>query len=177
MTTIAPVSNPHEVLARFSADGGAGVPAPRTLVVLAHPDDEIIALGGRLARFAQATFICVTDGAPRDCEDALAAGFSSCEEYARARRDELRAALAFAGVEARQLHFLGYPDQEAHVHLVEIAEQLMQRLSGYEPEVVVTHPFEGGHPDHDSTAFAVHAVCARFRSAGRPAPLIVETPF
>ena len=26
--------------------------------------------------------------------------------------------------------------------------------------MVLTHPYEGGHPDHDSTAFAVHAACA-----------------
>jgi LmbE family N-acetylglucosaminyl deacetylase len=29
------------------------------------------------------------------------------------------------------------------------------------PAAILTHPYEGGHPDHDATAFAVHAACAR----------------
>jgi LmbE family N-acetylglucosaminyl deacetylase len=31
--------------------------------------------------------------------------------------------------------------------------------------VVWTHPYEGGHPDHDATAFAVQSACALLGSA------------
>jgi hypothetical protein len=32
------------------------------------------------------------------------------------------------------------------------------------PDIVFTHPYEGGHPDHDFTAFAVHAACRLTKS-------------
>ena len=40
-------------------------------------------------------------------------------------------------------------------------------------ELVFTHAYEGGHPDHDATCWAVHGACARLSSP----PLIVEMPF
>ena len=44
-------------------------------------------------------------------------------------------------------------------------------IADVRPDLVVTHPYEGGHPDHDATAFAVHA--AR-RLVGVAAPPIAE---
>src|SRR6185437_9724842 len=38
---------------------------------------------------------------------------------------------------------------------------------------VFTHAYEGGHPDHDAVAFAVHAAC---RLSDIP-PAIVEMPY
>jgi len=40
----------------------------------------------------------------------------------------------------------------------------------------VTHAYEGGHPDHDSVALAVHAACALVARSGGAAPHIVEAP-
>jgi LmbE family N-acetylglucosaminyl deacetylase len=40
---------------------------------------------------------------------------------------------------------------------------------------MVTHAFEGGHPDHDATALGVHAAAALLRDEGL-APVIVEMP-
>ena len=39
---------------------------------------------------------------------------------------------------------------------------------------MLTHPYEGGHPDHDATAFAVHAACRLLRRAGRTPPALIE---
>jgi LmbE family N-acetylglucosaminyl deacetylase len=65
----------------------------RTVLVVAHPDDETLGCGALLARFADLTIIHVTDGAPRRGDDAARAGFSSPDAYAEARRRELREAL------------------------------------------------------------------------------------
>jgi LmbE family N-acetylglucosaminyl deacetylase len=42
------------------------------------------------------------------------------------------------------------------------------------PAIVITHPYEGGHPDHDSACFAVQAACALLRRAGGPCPDLLE---
>jgi N-acetylglucosamine malate deacetylase 2 len=41
---------------------------------------------------------------------------------------------------------------------------------------VVTHAYEGGHPDHDSVAFCVHAACALVTNERKTPPIIVEAP-
>ena len=43
-------------------------------------------------------------------------------------------------------------------------------------DVVVTHAFEHGHPDHDATAFAVAAACALLARARRRVPRVAEFP-
>jgi N-acetylglucosamine malate deacetylase 2 len=47
-------------------------------------------------------------------------------------------------------------------------------LDELRPEVVLTHPYEGGHTDHDATAFAVHLACGVLRREGVPAPIVLE---
>ena len=56
--------------------------------------------------------IHVTDGAPRNLLDARALGFATREAYALARREELLAALALAGLDTVALYSLKVADQE-----------------------------------------------------------------
>jgi LmbE family N-acetylglucosaminyl deacetylase len=58
--------------------------------------------------------------------------------------------------------------------MVELAETLATELVKHGTEIVMTLPYEGGHPDHDATAFAVHAACALLRQRRRRAPAILE---
>jgi len=55
-------------------------------VVVAHPDDETIAIGGQLARMTGVRIVHVTDGAPEDMKDAEANSFARREDYAATRR-------------------------------------------------------------------------------------------
>ncbi len=68
--------------------------ATRLMIVVAHPDDETIGIGGQLRRLRDVSLLHVTDGAPRDGEDAGRHGFAALADYAAARRQELAEALA-----------------------------------------------------------------------------------
>jgi LmbE family N-acetylglucosaminyl deacetylase len=116
----------------------------------------------------------VTDGAPEDPGLRSPRAPGSRSGYAALRADEARAALALVGVPARHLHALGLKDQEASHELVALVESLTRLFAALGPEAVVVHPYEGGHPDHDATAFAVHAAVRQLQARGRAAPFLVE---
>jgi LmbE family N-acetylglucosaminyl deacetylase len=129
-----------------------------SVIFAAHPDDEIIGLGGILPQMKEVvTIVHVTDGSPGHLRDARAAGFSSKEEYAAARRAEALAALQLAGVSEHQQQWWEIGDQEASFRLTELTLRVAELLNTLRPARIFTHPYEGGHPDHDATAFAVHS--------------------
>jgi len=148
--------------------------ARRIALVAAHPDDETIGLGAQLPRLAGVRIVHVTDGAPANMRDAVALGCGTREDYAALRRGELEAAMAMAGIPPARLIGLGIADQEASFVMGGLARRLADLFDDGDVGVVLTHPYEGGHPDHDATCFAVHAACAWLRSQGRPAPVLLE---
>lgn len=166
------VADPSAVLAAITARERPRLAGP-VAIVLAHPDDETLACGALLSRLADLTLVHVTDGAPRDGRDARRHGFPGPAAYAAARRSELGAAMAVAGASNARLVALEMPDQEAALALADIARRLVGLLG--EVELVLTHAVEGGHPDHDATAFAVRAAVALLRVQER-APTVVEMP-
>jgi LmbE family N-acetylglucosaminyl deacetylase len=132
-----------------------------TAIVAAHPDDEVLGVGTLLPLLHNLrAMIHVTDGAPRRGSDVIDAGVDSWQEYARLRRDELKAALHAAGLCRVRLLCLWYADQEASFHIARIARQLSHLFRQLRVRVVFTHPYEGGHPDHDACAAAVRFACS-----------------
>ena len=150
----------------------AAMPA---MIVAAHPDDEVIGLGTRLAVFEQLRAIVhITDGAPRNGFDIRNAGKSSWQEYADLRRAELRAALEEARCHADQTPCFWCPDQRALNRIPSHARRLASLFERLRPNHVFTHPYEGGHPDHDAVAAAVHCAASLMRNRGLTPPLILE---
>ncbi|MGA0596027.1 PIG-L deacetylase family protein [Enterovirga sp. CN4-39] len=158
------------ILARITGPTRPRIPG-RTVLVFAHPDDETLACGALLPRLEDVTIVHVTDGAPRNGEDARRRGFATPADYAAARRNELRAAMALAGVPGDRVTCLGVPDQGAAFALAEIARRLVPILDG--ADVAVTHAYEGGHPDHDAVCWAVHGALGLVSA---PRPALVEAP-
>ena len=148
-----PVSTVEAVLHGLASRRPAG---RRVALVVAHPDDETIAAGASLHLLPGLLLVHVTDGAPRALADAAAAGFDTPSAYAAARRRELMAALQVAGV-SPELAELGVADQDASLDMPGLARMLARLFDAHATEAVITHAYEGGHPDHDATAFAVHA--------------------
>ncbi|MBP0443615.1 PIG-L family deacetylase [Roseomonas sp. SSH11] len=145
-------------------------------IVVAHPDDETLGAGGVMPLFRDLLLLQVTDGAPRNLEDARAAGFSTAEDYAEARERELQAALRVAGVAPGRVR-LGAADQGASLNMPAIARAMAAHLARHGTRWVLTHAYEGGHPDHDATAFCVQAAAALLARGGGEAPAILEMPF
>ncbi|HKO18522.1 MAG TPA: PIG-L family deacetylase [Acidobacteriaceae bacterium] len=165
----------HDLFLRAVAPAGGSAAVPRAVMVFAHQDDEVVALGARLGNFGSGHFVHVTDGAPRNEQDSRRHGFSTPAEYHNARESELAAVLRAAGLDNVSRESLRVPDQEASLTLVALTRTIERILRQHRPEVVFTHPYEGGHPDHDACAFAVHHAVELRPMPERP--LIVEGTF
>jgi LmbE family N-acetylglucosaminyl deacetylase len=106
--------------------------------------------------------------------EAISAGFDRREAYGLHRRKEAESALALANIPADHLQCLCFVEQEASMNLVAITSILAEAFAAAAPDALLTHAYEGGHPDHDATAFAVHAACDLLWQAGRECPAILE---
>lgn len=162
------------ILDKLGAEHTGDGAARRVVVLVAHPDDEAIGAGAVLRGFPDVTVVHVTDGAPLDEGYAQRKGFENRGAYAAARRREVTAALSVIGMSADRIRCMGIVDGEAAWHLVELCHKVADLLDELQPDVVLTHPYEGGHSDHDSTAFAVHLATGMLLREGRRAPIILE---
>jgi LmbE family N-acetylglucosaminyl deacetylase len=131
------------------------------LVVVAHPDDETLGAANWLRRHGDLDrhILHVTDGGPRDMHGAH--GFATRESYAAARRTELLEAMRRLEIPESSCHQCPYPDKESYLHLPALVLHVASWIERLQPSVVLTHAYEGGHPDHDAAAFAVAMVRRR----------------
>ena len=134
------------------------------MIVAAHPDDEVIGAGALLGMLDDVWIIHTTNGSPRDLSDARRSGFSTQEEYAAARRREFHSAMQLAGVPADHAICLNFTDQESMLHMPDVCRLVAEEIGRLKPSIVLTQPYEGGHPDHDTAALAVHRC---FANTGR----------
>ncbi len=121
----------------------------RTLAVVAHPDDEVIGCGVLLQRLKHATVAFLTDGAPAD--PYFWGKFGSRVGYANLRAKETQAALG--QLKHLKTASFGARDQELMFHMQAALDWLRTQVSKTRPDSIVTHAYEGGHPDHDCCSF------------------------
>ena len=123
-------------------------------MLVAHPDDEVIAFGALMQRMKKAIVVFATDGAPHD--QHFWKDYGSREAYAQVRRKEAQQAL---GVVGAQPVFLadrvagGISDQELFRRLPQAIKALEKIMDETNPECLLTLTYEGGHPDHDACCF------------------------
>jgi LmbE family N-acetylglucosaminyl deacetylase len=127
----------------------------RTLVVVAHPDDESISCGGLLQHMREPCIVFATDGAPQD--PYFWRRFGSRQKYGEIREQEAIAALAAVGV--TDVEFLAreadtpLTDQLLYRSLPAAFAALSRIVERRRPECLLTLAYEGGHPDHDAASF------------------------
>lgn len=129
---------------------GHGMVQGRHVVVTAHADDEVITFGAALRRLAAATIVQLTTSVSGRGPDYGA--------QVEARHAE-RAAAAVAGGWRWPIVDGHVAARDAHRHLGRLLELVSAAL--VDTDVVWTHPYEGGHLDHDAAAWLVQTACAR----------------
>jgi len=142
--------------------GATPDPSLRVVLLAAHPDDETIGASALLAKFPQTSLVYLTDGAPRNAKFWSSDAHGSREEYAAMRRAEAQCALSCARIPPDQIAWLGGIDQEAIHAATTLTARFAEYLSARRPDVVLTHPYEGGHPDHDTAALVASAAISHF---------------
>lgn len=148
-------------------------PDIKCAVIVAHPGDEIVGAGCLISKLADVCVVHITDGA-RDLGQATAAGFDDLGAYTEARKQECRAALGLAHVPEDRVVEFDVPDSKACNCLSDLAKRIAHFLQESGVDIVITHPYEGGHPDHDATAFATHAALQLVRRNGFKPPTLFE---
>lgn len=145
----------------------------RCTVIAAHPGDEIVGAACLISKLANVNIVHVTDGA-RDLEVAKSAGFEDVPTYAAARKQECLEALILVRVSQNRVVEFLLPDTSASDRLPDLTKRIAHHLQECGTEIVVTHPYEGGHPDHDATAFATHAALQLLKQNGCKPPTLFE---
>jgi N-acetylglucosamine malate deacetylase 2 len=137
----------------------------RVVVFAPHPDDEIIGAFSLLSGTDVDRFLVyVTDGAPLKLGKA-------CAKLKYERQKESEKVCALLGIEPDHVFRLGIPDQETTFQLPSLTRRIDGVLRELNAQVVLLPAYEGGHPDHDSTAFAVHQIASML---GASAPRLLE---
>ena len=123
----------------------------RLLAIVAHPDDESLATGGILAKYAASgiqTYLVMATRGERGWSSQTAP-YPGPQALGRLREAELRAAAQVLGL--REVVFLDYQDGELdRADPAQAIGKIVTQLRRIQPDVVVTFDPNGmyGHPDH-----------------------------
>ena len=131
------------------------------LVFAAHQDDEVLGLGSTLAKHRsrgdRVTVVFTTNGAGANWKESNAAK----RAISAVRFQEARDALAVISIDAAEIICLGFPDGGLHRYIPEASDDIATLIRTIVPHTIYVHAMEGGHLDHDVTAFVVQEVSAR----------------
>jgi LmbE family N-acetylglucosaminyl deacetylase len=134
----------------------------RVLCVATHPDDEIIGVGGVLARHASEGDEVVVSILSRAGPARFEKVTPEIEARVEKRKECTRRACAQLGVDTVDFH--DFPDNSFDdVPLLDIVKVVEQEIRSYEPELIYTHHYGDLNISHELT-------CRAVITAARPLP-------
>lgn len=144
------------------------------LCVVSHPDDEVLAVGGTLARHAaggdDVAVLILSDGVASRHETIT----PEVEAKIERRRDRARQAADRLGVESVEFHT--FPDNAFDtVPLLDIIQRIETTVVEVEPEVVYTHHYGDLNVDHELTCRATMTATRPLADSGVNRVLAGET--
>lgn len=135
------------------------VAAARVVVLAAHPDDEVLGVGGLLAGLVRVgvrpVFVWASDGEGSHPD----AGADLRRRLPGLRRAESAAAITRLGAPGAESHHLALPDTELEAHEGDIAAALGALVG--EGDVLLAPWAQDGHPDHEACGRAAREVALR----------------
>ncbi|MCX7959041.1 MAG: PIG-L family deacetylase, partial [Deltaproteobacteria bacterium] len=157
----------------------------RPLFIIAHQDDELN-YAGLIQRLGRDTHIVwVTNGDGLYFEMGV-----TPEEYAEIRQKEAVNAASTVGIAEKNLKCLKFSEVEIYRRFAElnqkpdeirahrdyfgqIRDEVKKVIFEYEPDVVITDAWQGGHPEHDLTHFFTFCAIRDFeRETGKKTDFI-----
>lgn len=136
----------------------------RILLLIPHPDDEVVGAAATVARCRAAGDeffgLYLTDGIPAP-EQLWRRDRPGRAKRVERRRHEAREAAAILGIVPAA--FLGYPSRALKAHLGAAASRIAETAAAHAVDALWVPAWEGGHQDHDVANFLA-SKCA----GGRP---------
>lgn len=125
----------------------------KVLAVVAHPDDEVIGMGGTLASHAasgdEVHVLVLSDGESSRHDEATPERQRAIEE----RREQARTACERLGVDSVSFH--DFPDNAFDtVPLLDVVQRIESTVESVQPDVVYTHHYGDLNVDHELTCRA-----------------------
>lgn len=145
------------------------------LVVAAHPDDEILGLGGTLKRYSEQG---VTINAIILGEGMTSRGTSRTPEMiesVKQLKEDARIAAKTIGIQAVRL--CDFPDNRFdQVDLLDIIKVVEEAIDYFKPDTIFTHHFSDLNIDHQKTHNAVLTATRPIKGSGVKKIIAYETP-
>ncbi len=121
----------------------------KILVIVAHPDDEVLGCGGAIASYSdqghEVTSIIFTYGENANLNE-------SPKSLAKTRSSESIRAGEILGV--KKMYFMGLPDNALSTELKDITliKKLLKIIKAHKADIILTHSLDDYHPAHRNVA-------------------------
>ena len=147
-------------LSRKATDHSHSFASNSCIVIVPHPDDEVLGCGGLIMRKRAAgcrvDVIMASDGAATVACRSMPS--KTRHDIMALREEETLAACAKLGVESERVHFLRFPDGALSDHEAALKERIAELATELSPREIFVCALADGHRDHVALARATRAM-------------------
>ena len=129
----------------------------KILVIVAHPDDEVLGCGGAIASYSNqghdVTSVIFTYGENANLNE-------SPKKLAKTRSEESIRAGKILGV--KKMYFLGLPDNTLSDEIKDedLSKKILKIIKERKPNIILTHSLDDYHPAHRNVAKLIKKIVA-----------------